>query len=395
MDPGDIEKAQPCTRTFRTQRVVNPLEPVYALASCELAGAPAARFLRDATDVSDIEGCAVRAKREVAVRDPLLVADLAQKRRTFASESAFRGTDPLRPVYRVHDMTVEDDAKTRPRGAVAAPRGKPNLALDTSDIEGAQADTVASVLKCKARATYVAAPVEGAQADTLERGLQSKRNYTHPLAPAYVLLDGTQGRAVTAPDTSRIERAQRERAARNTRISNAPLQQVQQVQQEQRQQARREQLQAIPHAVPEEQHESKSEREDNTVRASGRVSPRQPAALLAPALGSSRAAVLPKTASVPLFAPTHLPAQHDDAKAVLSLKKQVAHAPSPSPAAQAPPPAASKRAPSSGAPARDAGPKLPHTAEADRFLVQALPEAVSETSFLFPSNNSSKKSSKD
>jgi hypothetical protein len=32
------------------------LEPVYALASCELAGAPAARFLRDATDVSDIEG---------------------------------------------------------------------------------------------------------------------------------------------------------------------------------------------------------------------------------------------------------------------------------------------------------------------------------------------------
>ncbi|KAH7463707.1 hypothetical protein PRIC1_006589 [Phytophthora ramorum] len=207
---------------FRTDRVVNPLEPSYKLPSFTTAPPLEPKFLRDSYNVSDIEGTSMKVRDIQHPRDGLKLDDIAgaqagwlprHKRGlrenpprdtlnvldiTNVDFKSSRVTNVLNPVYTVNGMTFQDDPLSRP--LVQHPkRDKPSYALKTDDIEGAGCSDPATAIvagivmvnRRNFRDTNVISDITGAKADTLQHSIRSTRR-VDPNAPQYSALDGSR-----------------------------------------------------------------------------------------------------------------------------------------------------------------------------------------------------------
>lgn len=77
----DIEGAQPHSKDFRTNRSVDPLDPDYKLPAFEEKPVTPPRFLRDQTDISDIEGAKSKPLYTKKIRNTNLdVSDIAEQK---------------------------------------------------------------------------------------------------------------------------------------------------------------------------------------------------------------------------------------------------------------------------------------------------------------------------
>jgi hypothetical protein len=226
---NDIEGAHPASRTFHSRRCVNPLSPKYDLPTYVEHPAPVNKFIRDSLDNSDLEGAQPRKPILYKTRDNINVSDIVgaapkvikiaarqsgtlkegyepvsctQSVMDIAKEPhrSITGTHPMRPVYVLHDVRIEDDIGSYPRKPKAS--REPFYSLHTEDITGAKAF---SGYRCfphmgerrDYRKINDLSDMEGAKADTHQRGLQSKR-VTDPLDPRYVNLDGKLATSRTA-----------------------------------------------------------------------------------------------------------------------------------------------------------------------------------------------------
>lgn len=227
LSTAGVSDAKPRTKVFRTQRVVDPLNPEYKLPQAKLAPLEEPKFLRDTLDVSDLPGARPKThKARQNVRDQLDISDIpgatqetsflfekSQKQREILRYSldvqdivskrkrTNRVSDPLRPVYFVNNLKIQDSPRTRPHTSANDLRPTPGRGLRTTDIPGAQAGSLLRAqMDCPVRTK---APVEGSGADSLCRGLITKRPPTNPLQPTYRGLDGEMIRCSTAPASRR------------------------------------------------------------------------------------------------------------------------------------------------------------------------------------------------
>ncbi len=206
-------------RMMRTTRHVNPLNPDYPLPTYNPAVLPEPKFLRDAHDVSDIEGAKAKPRKEIKARDIMNNDDVVgakagwkpRHRRCRAeapphsvmmesgpelkdvkfAERSTRVTNPVDPVYMVDGMEVKND-----EGSKSKPAKKhitDNSGLRTDDIDGAQ-QGYRQMKRREYRNIMTTLDVEGAQADTVFHTIQTAR-VVDPLNPVYMDLDGV----VSAP----------------------------------------------------------------------------------------------------------------------------------------------------------------------------------------------------
>eukprot|EP00753_Platysulcus_tardus_P016470 PLAT5745.1.p1 GENE.PLAT5745.1~~PLAT5745.1.p1 ORF type:complete len:593 (-),score=191.24 PLAT5745.1:123-1874(-) len=263
VDPGtepaslrvtDIPGARPKPHTFRTARVVDPMNPEYKLPSVEVRPATPPRFVRDAMRADDIPGTKPNPMHRFRVRDTIAVDDIDgaragwkpfHKRRegprhdpmdvrdiTGVGFKSKRVVDPLAPVHKIYGMEVKDDAKSHPRPLPKA-RKEPQFSLLTDDIEGSRPDPMPAHLRAVGarrhyRNTNCTTDIPGAAPDTRKVAMRTKR-VTDPIAPVYIGLDGLplDGRDVPTrsilPDSSydRRSRKPRKRAASSGRATSA------------------------------------------------------------------------------------------------------------------------------------------------------------------------------
>ena len=164
MNVNDIEGARPYVQRNmpHSNRMTNPLDPQYKLASYKEEPAPKLRFIRDNINVDDIEGTHTKAYYDNKPPKDIMKIDDIQgshpRKRTFElngvnrdtlnvsdinNDGIFRSsrrTDPQNPVYLYDGQKIEATdygRKFPPRHQV---EGR-NYSLTTKDIEGAQADT--------------------------------------------------------------------------------------------------------------------------------------------------------------------------------------------------------------------------------------------------------------
>eukprot|EP00948_MAST-09A_sp_MAST-9A-sp1_P001481 g1481.t1 len=199
-------------RGFGNGRHVDPLVPQYKLASCEPLVPVEQKYIRNSLDVSDIEGTrprenkAHRSKKGESENFGLRVDDIdgasagwkpVNKRPTSngknyakyaPEESSFtaskRITNPLDPTYHLHNRDIELE---KHRNTFRKSKERVNSTLNTTDIKGAQADSI-KTLHVKERSQYrtinQTADIKGAQANTLNRGLRTNRQ-TNPMTREY------------------------------------------------------------------------------------------------------------------------------------------------------------------------------------------------------------------
>ena len=210
-------------RMMRTSRHVNPLNPDYQLPSCNPVVVPEPRFLRDAHDVSDIEGAKAQPRREVKTRDimsnegvvgaqagwkprhrrcrteapphPVMMESGPELKDTKFAERSLRVTDPVDPVYTFNGMEVKNEESSKPKPLkkhIADNKGQ-----RTDDIEGARRGPV-RMKRREYRNIMTTQDVQGAQADTVFHTIQTAR-VVDPLAPIYRDLDGRVSAPLITP----------------------------------------------------------------------------------------------------------------------------------------------------------------------------------------------------
>ena len=122
MTNADIEGSKPDIVKFKSTRPPsNPLNPVYKLAHVEYVPPSPPKFVRDAMQITDVEGARPKKKPERAERDPLKVNDIkgASAKTAYVRQkhydsvgyndvyakdwSSKRVTNPLDPQYAVRD----------------------------------------------------------------------------------------------------------------------------------------------------------------------------------------------------------------------------------------------------------------------------------------------------
>jgi len=216
----DIEGARPRYRGFKTERIVNPLDPEYPLPSVPPIVYQEPRFVRDGFDVSDIEGARARKRgfnRKSNFYDVSdiegtragwkpahkLLMERVKQQNLYRRLSQFDVTDitrprfkskrkvnPLDPKYTLHGTIVQDDPKyTKPK-ARTRERNAPFFSLFTRDISGARPQSNCENFARKdSRNPNQTTDIPGSRPGSLRRGLRSTRE-TNPLTPAYVYLHG-------------------------------------------------------------------------------------------------------------------------------------------------------------------------------------------------------------
>ncbi|KAL3659679.1 hypothetical protein V7S43_015354 [Phytophthora oleae] len=207
---------------FRTDRVVNPLEPSYKLPSFTKAPPIEPKFLRDSYNVSDIDGTSIKIRDIQHPRDGLKLNDIAGAQAgwlprhkrclrenpprdilnvldiTNVDFKSSRVTNVLNPEYIVNGMTIGDDPLSRPL-VQHRKRDKPNYAMKTDDIEGASCSNPATAIvagivmahRRNFRDTNATSDITGAKADTHLHSIRSNRR-VDPNAPQYSALDGSR-----------------------------------------------------------------------------------------------------------------------------------------------------------------------------------------------------------
>jgi len=195
---SDIPGSSSCIKSFRTDRVVNPLQPEYNLPKSVMAPIPVPKFINDNMNISDIPGASPNASRPFETRDSHNVFDvpgatqitsflhLKKNRRSEKHvepqvRRSTRSSNPLQPVYSIYGIDIQDHPKTRPNKLESRFVHK----MAPSEIPGAR-----SKKQWKGRPTNQVHDIEGATADTVERGIITKRIPSSPLNPRYKLLDG-------------------------------------------------------------------------------------------------------------------------------------------------------------------------------------------------------------
>lgn len=195
-------------RMMRTNRHVDPLEPHYNLPSYATNEAPDSRFLRDAIDVSDIEGTRPKPKKEFSTRDIMGIADIEGSKpglkqtarlnsirtknildvedicaRNRYVDRTSRVSDPCAPSYLVNGMEIADGPGAKPR---PQPKQLSNFLLMTKDISGAEAGSryTSSFERTEVRNTNNISDIAGAHADSIKHSIVSTRQ-TNPLQPVY------------------------------------------------------------------------------------------------------------------------------------------------------------------------------------------------------------------
>jgi len=216
----DIEGSKPKPSTFKTTRVVDPLNPDYKLPSYQSAKAPEPKFIKDPMAIDDIKGTRTQPRTKFEPRDTMNVQDIEGttvgwrprharvtkegptrdlmniKDITDGGFKSQRVTDPLRPSYVVNNMRIEDDmVKSQPK---KLPKGKndPFYSLITEDIEGTKPGWKPPHETCPPmsqrrhwRNTNFVGDIDGTSANTVKHAICTNR-MVNPLNPAYVSLDG-------------------------------------------------------------------------------------------------------------------------------------------------------------------------------------------------------------
>jgi hypothetical protein len=240
----DIDGARPSRRTFRTNRHVNPMDPVYQLPSTKERAITPPRFLRDSMDVSDIGGTKPRESRggdrpnlsldvsdipgarhrvkEMPPPRDILNAKLVDKPSVQRHFRSSRVTNPLDPVHVIHGAVVEPDPLSRPtqrkvmHEADGSERGV--LSLRTRDIPGAQpgwkpphkgAAAIPEDKRRDFRDVTRVSDIHGAQAGTVKKGITTTR-VTDPNDRIYPTLDGKP--TISAAESSVVKSLSRSRA---------------------------------------------------------------------------------------------------------------------------------------------------------------------------------------
>lgn len=211
LSTSDIEKSQPQLSNFKTNRVTNPLNPEYKLASYENRPVTPPKFVRDSIGTEDIEKSKPENFLKWATRDSIGVKDIEGARPKpeqiwqkpnfmdvkDINETRFvtsRVTNPLEPCYTVRDevgvavIGPIDGAKTRPCINLVPPPHCRNL--DNGDIDGSKANTVGHPILRNNPRNYSKDPLDtsdipGSSADTHKLGIKTSR-ITNPLQPTYI-----------------------------------------------------------------------------------------------------------------------------------------------------------------------------------------------------------------
>ena len=209
---------------FRTARVVDPLDPVYALASCPPVIHPVPKFLRNELNVSDIDGAQPRRRAQWKPRDSYNVDDIDGARVSWKSRrQAFIGTrphagkpdftfdvsdivlekyktgrctNPLDPAYFIHGQPVFDSIRWRKRTG----KREESYIYKTDDIPGAQSRPASHLRldqRTQFRKTNNVADIPGARKSTRKGALSNRR--TNPLNPRYQYLHGGHTPTPSAP----------------------------------------------------------------------------------------------------------------------------------------------------------------------------------------------------
>ena len=228
----DINGAKPSINKFKTVRKpTNPLTPEYILPKVEMKPPSPKRFIRDAIDVSDIEGTrprkvdliqelnaknqslgrkfekkpldeipGTRPRKMFIPKDGIDILDVKDIN-SFRQFKTTRLVNPLEPKYIVGD---ENKQKIE-IGEIEKNRSKilhPNLEKDkdfnlkTGDINGAWADTHADLFlrrneRRDHRDNMITKDISGAMVGSLKKGIESLR-HTNPIWPKYQYI-GEQG----------------------------------------------------------------------------------------------------------------------------------------------------------------------------------------------------------
>ena len=210
----------------RTQRHVNPLKPNYKLPSYSVPQRPLedAKSIRDPLLIADIDGTHPKAFAQTSTRDNISVNDipgatanyrerarLALLQKTFGpnmistgrkefvpeelkrltfSDRTMRRSDPLSPSYYIGGIEVSDDPiRSKPKRLKGFISGGTST-LRTEDIVGATPGRIKekNMVRREYRNIMNTSDVEGAQADTVKHSIASTR-ITCPLSPVYKGLD--------------------------------------------------------------------------------------------------------------------------------------------------------------------------------------------------------------
>eukprot|EP00941_MAST-03F_sp_MAST-3F-sp1_P001627 g1627.t1 len=211
-DVSDIPGAKPMPHGFRTNRVTDPLNPVYSMPRVEMRKQTPPRFLGDRFNNDDIEGSKPKKLCKWKPRDSMNVHDIEgaqtgwrprhkqinKPRRNYMDVKDINGggfkskrvTCPLDPVHTIYGETFGTDPKSKPRG-LPKRRNGPDL-MQTTDIPGASAAWRKKQKRPLRQIRQInrTDDIRGAQADTNTQGIRTKR-CTDPLNPNYKGLDGS------------------------------------------------------------------------------------------------------------------------------------------------------------------------------------------------------------
>lgn len=211
LEIADIEGTKPRHLEFTTNRVTNPLNPVYKLPSYETRAATPPRFIRDALVSDDIEGSKPRKVDKWQTRDHISIKDIDGARakpprqvikpdfmdtkdiiaKGFVSK---RSTNPLEPEYlaRNDQGNIEiigfiEGSKSKTIVNTSVPGHRRNL--DCADVEGSKPSTVGQGQFPNKNRNYKkklvdASDIEGTAASSYKKGIKTKR-VTNPLEPKY------------------------------------------------------------------------------------------------------------------------------------------------------------------------------------------------------------------
>ena len=211
----DIDKTKPQFQKFKTNRVVDPLNPNYSLPKTEIVPVEPPKFIRDSIMNEDIDGAKPKKAKYFKTRDTMKIDDIEGTRKKPArnrngSYSNFdysdvtkdyfvskRLTNPLEPGYfhRVEDdkvVQIGEIEGSKAKNIKDRKNGPLSTDLNTDDIYGTKPGTK-GVRAFKfhkrhdVRQTNKWDDIQGTQVGTLKKAPSTNRQI-NPLNPDYQLL---------------------------------------------------------------------------------------------------------------------------------------------------------------------------------------------------------------
>ncbi|OMJ92055.1 hypothetical protein SteCoe_5260 [Stentor coeruleus] len=211
LEISDIEGTKSRHLEFTTNRVVNPLNPVYKLPSYETRAVTPPKFIRDTLMNDDIEGSKPKKVDKWQTRDQISIKDIDGARAKLQHQMikpdfmdpkdiiakgfvSKRSTNPLEPEYlarneqgNIETIGFIEGSKSKNIINTTNPGHRRNL--DCADIEGSKSNTVGQGQFQSKNRNYKkklvdASDIEGTAASSYKKGIKTNR-VTNPLEPKY------------------------------------------------------------------------------------------------------------------------------------------------------------------------------------------------------------------